>query len=118
MSTFPPVPSLPQGVSVQPTTSNLDAMNQSAANHALPVSGSTVLCEKKSWFSIRVVDEKEAVVEGLTLKLKITGLGDAERVTSKAIDPVRISDLDPGGKGDVLSIQTEEVAWEAVGDIT
>lgn len=112
------VPSLPQGVSVEPTQSNLGAMNQSAANNASPVSGGIVSCQEKSWFAIRVVDEKNAVVEGLRLKLKITGLGDAERVTSKAVDPVRINDLDPGGKGDVLSIEAEEVVWEAVGDIT
>lgn len=112
-------PSLPQQASVSPTQSNLGAMNQSAANNASPVSGGVVTCPKKvSWFSIRVVDDKDKVVEGLKLKLKITGLGDAERVTSAGVDPVKIEELAPGGKGDVLSIETDDVVWEAVGDIS
>lgn len=113
------VPSLPQGASVNPTQSNLEAMNQSAASNSSPVSGGVVTCPKKvSWFAIRVVDEKDIVVEGLKLNLKITGLGDAERVTSKGVDPVRIDELAPGGKGDVLSIETEDIVWEALGDIS
>lgn len=113
------IPLLPQGTTVDPTQSNLGAMNQSAANNSSPVEGGIVTCPKKvSWFAIRVVDEKDAVVEGLKLKLKITGLGDAERVTSKGVDPVKIEQLAPGGTGEVLSIETEDFVWEAVGDIS
>jgi hypothetical protein len=112
-------PSLPQGASVEPTQANLSAMNQSAANNASPVSGGIVDCpNKKSWFAIRVVDDKDAVIEGVTVKLKITDLGDTERVTSKGVDPIKIDELTPGGKGDVLSMEAEEIVWEAVGDIT
>lgn len=112
-------PSLPEGASVNPSPSSLGAMNQSAATNSSPVSGGIVTCPNKvSWFSISVVDDKGVVVEELKLKMKITGLGDAERVTSKGTDPIKIDQLAPGGTGDVLSIETEDFVWEAIGDIT
>jgi hypothetical protein len=114
-------PSLPQGASVNPSQATLSAMNESAATNSSPVNGLVVECPvttKVSWFAIRVVDDKNVVVEGLTLKMKITGLGDTERITSKAVDPIKIEQLTPGGTGEVLSIETEDFVWEAVGDIT
>ena len=118
MNAFEPPPVLPQGASVDPTTSNLGAMNGSAANNASQASGGVLPCEKKSWFAIRVVDDKDAVIEGLTLKLKLTEVGESDRLTSKAVDPIKIDQLTPGGKGDVQYIDAGELVWEAIGDIT
>jgi hypothetical protein len=118
LNAFEPPPVLPQGASVDPTTSNLGAMNGSAANNASQASGGVLPCEKKSWFAIRVVDDKDAVIEGLTLKLKLTEVGESDRLTSKAVDPIKIDQLTPGGKGDVQYIDAGELVWEAVGDIT
>ena len=115
-SDSPPV--LPKGGSVDPTPSNLEAMNGSAANNASPVEKGVLPCQKKSWFAIRVIDEKDAVIEGLTLKLKLTEVGESDRLTSKAVDPIKIDQLTPGGKGDVQFIDAGELVWEAIGDIT
>lgn len=104
---------------VEPDAGKLKAMNQSAAKNASPAEGGTVPCEeKKSWFAIQIVQEKGgAVIEGLTLKLKIPDLGDTDRVTSKATDPVKIEQLAPGGTGEVKQIECADDVWEAVGDI-
>ena len=93
-------------------------MNASAAQNASPAQKGVLPCQKKSWFAIRLVDDKDKMVAGLTLKLKVTGLGETERVTVTATDPLRIDQLDPGGKADVLSVESAEGGWEAVGDLT
>ncbi len=111
-------PPQPQGAKVEPDAGKLQDMNKSAEKNACPAGKGVMPCLKKSWFAIRVIDEKNVVVEGLTLKLRLTDLGDIERVTSKAVDPVKIESLEPGGKGDVKHIESGEVVWEAVGDIT
>ena len=80
--------------------------------------GGVLPCTKKSWFAIRIVDDKDTVIEGLTLKLKLTEIGDSDRITSKAVDPIKIDLLTPGGKGDVQYIDSGELVWEAIGDIT
>lgn len=108
----------PQGAMVEPNASKLGEMNQSAAENASAEVKGVLPCEKKSWFAIRVVDDKDTVVEGLTLKLKVTDLGDIDRITSKGVDPIRIEGLAPGGQGDVKYIDCGEVVWEAIGDIT
>lgn len=113
--TGPPVQGGPQ---VQQNPGQLQQMNGSAQQNASPVDGGALPCEKKSWFSIRIVDDKNAVIEGLTIKLKVAGLGDVERVTSKASDPVKIDALSPGGTAEVESIESEKLVWEAVGDIS
>jgi len=114
--TGPPVEAT--GPVVQPDAGQLQAMNRSAAQNASPVNDGAVACAKTSWFSIRVIDDKDAVVEGLTLKLKLKGAGEVERVTSRATDPVKVEQLDAGGTGEVMAIESEKVVWEAVGDIT
>jgi len=111
-------PPQPQGAKVEPSVSKLGEMNQSAAENASAEVKGVLPCEKKSWFAIRVVDAKDTVVEGLTLKLNVTDLGDNDRITSKGVDPIRIEGLAPGGKGDVKFIDCGEVVWEAIGDIT
>ena len=112
MNPSEPPPVLPQGAAVDPTTSNLAAMNASAANNASQATGGVLPCAKKSWFAIRIVDEKDSVIEGLTLKLKLTEVGDSERLTSKAVDPIKIDGLTPGGKGDVQYIDAGEAVWK------
>jgi hypothetical protein len=111
-------PPQPQGAQVEPSASRLGEMNASATQNASPQVQGVLPCEKKSWFAIRIVDDKDAVVEGLTLKLKITDLGDTDRITSKGVDPIKIETLAPGGKGDVTFIECDDVVWEAIGDIT
>ena len=118
MNPSEPPPVLPQGAAVDPTTSNLAVMNASAANNASQATGGVLPCAKKSWFAIRIVDDKDAVIEGLTLKLRLTEVGDSDRLTSKAVDPIKIDGLTPGGKGDVQYIDAGESVWEAIGDIT
>ncbi len=108
----------PQGATVEPSASKLGEMNASAAQNASPEVKGVLPCEKKSWFAIRVVDDKDAIIEGLTLKLKIPDLGDTDRLTSKGVDPIKIEALTPGGKGDVKFIDCGEVVWEAIADIT
>jgi len=74
-------------------------------------------CDKKSWFAIIVVrDSDSTVVEDLTIHLKIPDLGDTDRVTAKTVNPIKIDDLAPGGKGDVKSIEHDSEVWEATGD--
>jgi hypothetical protein len=111
-------PPQPPGAQVPPDAGQLQNMDQSACQNASPAQGGVQPCPKKSWFAIRVIDDKDAVVEGLTLKLKLPVLGEIDRVTSKAVDPVKIDQLDPGGKGDAKYIDAGEVVWEAIGDIT
>jgi hypothetical protein len=103
---------------VQPDAAQLQSMNHSAAVNASTAQGGVQACLKTSWFAIRVVDDKDTMVEGLTLKLRLTGLGDTERVTSKGSDPLKVEQLDPGGTGEVLSIQSPAGVWEAVGSLT
>jgi hypothetical protein len=93
-------------------------MNGSAADNASKASGGVFPCAKKSWFAIRIVDDKDAVIEGLTVKLKLSEVGESDRLTSKAVDPIKIDDLTPGGKGDVHFIDAGELVWEAIGEIT
>ncbi len=112
------VPIQPSGAVIEPSPEKLEEMNASAAENSSPAINSVLPCEKISWFAIRVIDEKDGVVEGLSLHLKLTEIGDTERVTSKVVDPVKIESLAPGGKGDVKYIDSGEVVWEAIGDIT
>lgn len=112
------VPSQPQQAQVDPSGPKLGEMNQSAAQNSSPVVEGVLPCQKKSWFAIRIVDKDDAVVEGLTIKLKIPDLGDTDRLTSKGTDPIKIEELAPGGKGDVHFIDCGEVVWEALGEIT
>ena len=114
--TGPPVQ--PSDTGLSPDGGQLQAMNQSAARNASPVEGGVQSCQKTSWFSIRVVDDKDAVVEGLTLKLALPELGEIERITSKGQDPLKVEQLTAGGKCDVKSIDAGDDVWEAAGDIT
>jgi hypothetical protein len=118
MNTVTHDPPPPQSEGGQPHGGQLQDMNRSAAVNASPSQGGVQPCIKKSWFAIRVVDDKNAVVEGLTLKLKLTGLGETERITSKGNDPLKVDQLDPGGTGEVVSIQSPEGVWEAVGALS
>ena len=111
-------PPQPADVALSPDAGQLQAMNQSAAQSTSPVQNGVQDCPKTSWFSIRVVDDKDAVVEGLTLKLKLPELGEIERLTSKAQDPLKVEQLAAGGKCDVTSIDAGEHVWEASADIT
>jgi hypothetical protein len=112
-------PSDPGGTSGSPAN-QLNAMNQSAkSNAASGVDGGVKGCQqkKKSWFAIRLLNDKDGkVVEALTLKLKIPDLGDIERVTSKASDPIRIDELNPGGTGSVKQIEHDSLVWEIAAD--
>lgn len=112
----PPVQPVAQGV--PPDAGQLQAMNQAAAQNAAPVQNGVQGCPKTSWFSIRVIDDKDAVVEGLTLKLKLPDLGEIERLTSKAQDPLKVEQLAAGGSCNVLFIDAGEHVWEAAADIT
>src|SRR5579864_696535 len=110
-------PPQPQGAQVQPNAGQLQNMNGSAKQCASPAQNGVVHCDKKSWFAIRINDKNDGVVEGLTLKLKLPDKGEFERVTSKAVDPVKEDQLKPGGQGEVVSIDCGDVVWEALGDI-
>ena len=111
-------PSRPPDTTVPTSPEVLGAMTDSAAASASPAVGGVLLCKKKSWFAIRVIDDKDKVVPGLTLKLNIPDFGGTDRVTSKRSDPLKIQNLAPGGKGDVKYIDCVEAVWEAIGDIT
>lgn len=113
-----PAPPQPQGAQVQPNAAQLQNMNGSAQQSASPAQGGAVQCDKKSWFAIQVTDKDGGVLEGLTLKLKLPDKGEFERVTSKGVDPVKEDQLNPGGQGEVISIDCGDVVWEALGDIT
>lgn len=122
MSNGHQTPPPPQGGKVKAAVDKLNAMNQSAAAKSSPAQKGVIPCaKKKSWFAISVIHELEkdgTVVEGLTLKLKIPDLGETDRVTSKGNDPIKIDLLAPGGKGEIKQIESGEIVWEAVGDIT
>jgi hypothetical protein len=107
-----------QSATVEPSASKLGEMNSSAAQNASPEVKGVIPCEKTSWFAIRIADKDDAVIEGLTIKLKIPDLGDIDRITSKGVDPIKIDTLTPGGKGDVHFIECGDVVFEAIGDIT
>jgi hypothetical protein len=112
-----PAPPQPPAATVQPSPDTLQAMNGSAQQSASLAQNGAMPCPKKSWFAIRITDEKGAVVEGLTLKLKVPDLGDIDRVTSKGGDPIKIAPLAAGGQAEVHYIDGGDTAWEAVGDI-
>jgi hypothetical protein len=116
-----PPPPQPPSAKVEPSPEKLQSMNDSAEKSASPVKDGSLTCppKKKSWFAIRVINQKDSTcVEGMTLKLNIPDLGDTDRLTSKASDPTKIDQLEPGGKGNVKQIECGDHAWEAVGDIT
>ena len=52
----------------------------------------------------------------MTLSLKITELGDVDKVTADAQSPVMVRSLTPGGKGDVLQMTHDTDVYEAIGD--
>ncbi|HEY3836201.1 MAG TPA: hypothetical protein VGL72_06500, partial [Bryobacteraceae bacterium] len=107
-----PSPSQPPQAQVEQSGPKLGEMNSSAAQNSSPVSEGVLPCQKKSWFAIRIVDKDDAVIEALTIKLKIPDLGDTDRITSKGTDPIKIDELAPGGKGDVRFIESENSVWE------
>ena len=114
----PDPPPLRPASTPTPTPEKLQEMNASAAETGSKAENGVQPCPKKSWFAIRVIDEKESkVVEALTIKLNIPDLGETDRVTSTGRDPIKIEELAPGGKGSVKRIDADLI-WEAVGDIT
>jgi len=106
------------GASVPQDAGQLAAGERSASQAASPAHDGEQPCPRTSFFAIRVIDDKDAVVEGLTLKLKLPELGEVERVTSRAADPLKVEQLKPGGKGGVKSIDAGEFVWVAVGDFS
>jgi hypothetical protein len=91
-------------------------MNASAsASAASGVSGGVRTCplQRRTWFAIKFIDDKDGkIVEALTVKLTIPTLGDIERVTSTASDPIKIDELPPGGTGDVREVEHDSLVWE------
>ena len=101
-----------------PTTA-LPAMNDKAAKNGGSPGGVTP-CKLKTYFAVMLykVDEKdqETPAGNVTLSLKITELGDVDKVTADAQSPVMVRSLTPGGKGDVLQMTHDTDVYEAIGD--
>jgi len=91
-------------------------MNSNASNRA---SGPT--CQPKSYFAIILqIDDGnggETEVPGVTIDLKLSDLGDVQRLTALG-PPVFIGDLEPGGTGDVLQMTHAINVYEAIGDFS
>src|ERR1039457_3510556 len=115
MNPKPPPPRPPARVQKAPTTA-LPAMNDKAAkNGGSP--GGVVPCKIKTYFAAMLykVDEKnqETPAGNVTLSLKITELGDVDKVTADAQSPGMGRSLPPGGKGDVLQMPHDTDVYEA-----
>jgi hypothetical protein len=97
-------------------------MNDTANNNTGGTSKGVLPCKKKTWFAVILakVDEKnkETYVADVTIDLKITDLGEVQRVTVAGAKPVTIKQLDPGGKGDVLQMNHATDVFEAIGDFS
>jgi hypothetical protein len=99
---------------------NLPAMNEEAAKSSGGAGGVTPC--KKSWFAIllSMLDEngKESYLPDVTVKLKVGGVGEVQRVSMNSPKPIKLEALEPGGKGDVLQLQHATDVYEASGDFS
>jgi len=115
-----PIPQVPQPKNAP--SGALPAMNDSAAKKTDSTSNGVVKCKPKTYFAVIVVkvDEKnqETSAADVTIDLKVTGLGDVQRVTDSGKKPVFIQNLEPGGKGDVLQMKHDTDVYEAIGDFS
>lgn len=112
-------PPQPEGAKVKPSAGKLNGMNASATQNASKAVKGVLPCEKKlSWFAIRIANEKNEVIEGLTLKLVIPDHGEIDRLSSKGTDPIKIEELEPGGTGSLKFIEGGDVVFEAIGDFS
>jgi hypothetical protein len=66
------------------------------------------------------VDEKghEAYLPGVTVEFNLPGLGKVERVSANSASAIRFDHLEPGGKGEVLSMRHDSDVYEALGDFS
>jgi len=99
-------------------------MNEAAACKTPHTPDGALKCneKKKSWFSVTLmeVDDKgaESACGDVTLDLTIPDLGKVQRVTTGDGQAIKIDQLEPGGKGDVLQMTHATGVYEAIGDFS